>query len=164
MIKPSNILSKKGAGSFCSCECKAAWMSSTTLTVSGAVRNKGRRAKGGKRADLGDRYFRSGWEANWARYLNWLEERGEIARWQYEPDTFEFPVKRGSKFYTPDFKVFSADGSFVYHEIKGWMSPESATKLRRMALHHPNVTVELKQIKEYTAIAKALSKIIPCWE
>lgn len=44
------------------------------------------RARGGRRADIGPMYFRSAWEANYARYLNWLLARGEIDRWEYEPE------------------------------------------------------------------------------
>jgi len=62
--------------------------------------------KAGKRADLGNRFFRSKWEANYARYLEWMKNRGEITDWDYECDTFEFGrIKRGGRFYTPDFKV-----------------------------------------------------------
>ena len=55
-----------------------------------------------------------------ARYLNWLISRGELVSWEYEPDTFEFvKIKRGSRFYTPDFKLKEMDGSTVYWEVKG---------------------------------------------
>ena len=61
-------------------------------------------ARGGKRADLANRYFRSSWEAKWARYLNWLASLHEIWGWEYEPQTFEFvEIKKGTRFYTPDF-------------------------------------------------------------
>src|SRR3990172_2886201 len=52
-------------------------------------------AKGGTRTDLGF-YVRSSWEANYARYLKWLQSNGEIIEWHYEPDTFNFDsIKRG---------------------------------------------------------------------
>lgn len=44
-----------------------------------------RRSKGGIRPDLG-RYFRSAWEANIARYLNFLQKHGEIESWEYESE------------------------------------------------------------------------------
>jgi hypothetical protein len=124
----------------------------------------GKRARAGKRADLDGRYFRSSWEANYARYLNWLKSLGEITAWDFEVDTFEFPVKRGSKFYTPDFKVTERDGSVRYHEIKGWMDQKSATKLKRMKTHYPTVTVVLVDAKAYHAIAKKVGRMIPGWE
>lgn len=122
------------------------------------------RSKSGKRADLDGRYFRSAWEANYARYLNWLQQLGEVARWDYEVDTFEFPVKRGSKFYTPDFRVTWKDGRVEYHEVKGYMDQRSATKLKRMAKHYPTVQVLLVAGKQYNAIAKKVAGLIPGWE
>jgi hypothetical protein len=125
----------------------------------------GPRGKGGKRGDLGGMYFRSRWEANWARYLNWLIARGEITRWEFEPDTFEFAdIKRGMKFYTPDFKVFKKDGSFVYQEVKGWMDPKSATKIKRFQKRYPQHQFELVEHERYRAVARQLGSIIAGWE
>lgn len=120
------------------------------------------KSSGGWRADL-ERYFRSTWESNYARYLNWLIDQGEIARWEYEADTFEFPVKRGSRFYTPDFKVVNPDGTYEYHEIKGWMDAQSATKLKRMAKYYPEEVVVVIGKEEYQALKK-WRKLIEDWE
>jgi hypothetical protein len=140
---------------------RACWAAVKTQVVPGCPHPRG---AGGKRDDLGF-YVRSRWEANWARYLKWLEVRGEILRWQYEPDTFEFTgVRRGSRFYTPDFKVFNRDGSVEYHEVKGWMTPESKTKLKRMAKYHPDVRIVVIGIKEYQAVARDLRGLIDGWE
>lgn len=125
---------------------------------------KGRRGNGGKRADLGGQYFRSAWEANYARYLNWLQARGQIVGWEFEPVTFEFPIRKGSRFYVPDFRVTEADGSVSFHEVKGWMDPRSATKLRRMAKYHPTVPVVLIGKDEYRAIARTMAAMLPGWE
>ncbi len=122
------------------------------------------RARGGKREDLGF-YVRSAWEANYARYLNWLQARGQIERWEYEPDTFEFAaVRRGIRFYTPDFKVFTRDGSHEYHEVKGYMDKSSATKIKRMARYFPHERVVLIGTNEYRAIARAVARLVPNWE
>ena len=124
-----------------------------------------RDSKGGKRADLGDRYFRSSWEANYARYLDWLEDLGQIASWQYEPCTFEFiAIKRGTRFYTPDFKIVETDGTVVYHEVKGYMDRRSQTKLKRMAKYFPHVKIILIDKDAYYAIAAQVKRIIPNWE
>lgn len=140
-------------------DCKAKWMSSHSNPT-----YKGRGAAG-KRADLDNRYFRSMWEANWARYLNWMKSRGEIKAWEYEVDTFEFlGIKRGSRFYTPDFKVFENNGTVLYHEVKGWMDPKSATKLKRMAMYFPKVKILLIEREQYYAVKNGLSRIIPNWE
>ena len=121
------------------------------------------RAKSGTRADLG-LYVRSRWEANYARYLNWLKAKGQIAAWEYEPDTFWFEaIKRGTRSYTPDFKVTENDGRVVYHEVKGWMDAKSATKLKRMAKYYPEVRVIVIDQAAYQAIAK-WRRLIPDWE
>lgn len=111
--------------------------------------------RGGKRPDLNNQYFRSAWEANFARYLNFLQAQGEIEHWEYEPDEYEFhAIKRGVRFYIPDFKVFDADGSYVYYEVKGYMDSTSATKLKRMAKYYPEERIILIERDEYRAIAK----------
>lgn len=120
-------------------------------------------AKGGKRADLDNQYFRSTWEANICRYLLWLVEQGEIKSYAYEPCEFEFPVKRGNRFYKPDFRVVNTDGSHEWWEIKGYMDKDSAVKLKRMAKHYPQETVILIDSDAYRAIAK-WRRLIPGWE
>lgn len=125
---------------------------------------KSRRGKGGKRDDLGGAYFRSSWEANYARYLNFLIKHGEIDRWEFEVKTFEFPIKRGSKFYTPDFKVWDLDGTYEWHEVKGFMDQKSATKLKRMTKYYPKEKVVIVGQKEYGAIEKKVAALIPGWE
>lgn len=100
-------------------------------------------------------YFRSGWEMNYAQYLDWLKRMGEIIDWEYEPDTFWFEaIKRGTRSYTPDFKVTEKDGSVAYHEVKGWMDQKSATKLKRMAKYYPEITIVLIDEEQYHAIMR----------
>ncbi len=124
-----------------------------------------RRAHGGKRADLADRYFRSMWEANYARYLNWLLKHKQIRAWEYEPDTFWFEsITRGSRFYTPDFKVTENDNRIVYHEIKGYMDSCSRTKLKRMKKYYPHITIQLIGQKEYQSVARKVAGLIAGWE
>ena len=156
---PSQII--KGGGKFCSVNCRSSFTSRHPETF---PQTKNRRGHGGRRADLGGLYVRSSWEANWARYLNWMQAQGAIRSWEFEPDTFEFPVKRGSKFYTPDFKVTDVDGSVFYYEIKGYMDARSATKLARMARHYPKVRIELIEKKEYYETAHRMAALIDGWE
>ncbi|EOA3459103.1 hypothetical protein ACH0F8_000589 [Enterococcus hirae] len=113
------------------------------------------RGKGGTRKDLG-LYVRSRWEANFARYLNLLTEKGEIAKWEYEPDTFWFEnIKRGTRSYTPDFKVWTTDAAKpIYYEVKGYMDKKSQTKLKRMAKYYPEIEIRMVQQKEYKEIEK----------
>lgn len=118
--------------------------------------------KGGKRKDLGI-YVRSSWEANFARYLNWVKERGDIKKWEYEPDTFDFPIKRGTRFYTPDFKVWENDGSVIYYEVKGWMTQRGETALKRMAKYYPEIKLVLFDKRQYKELSK-WRRLIPNWE
>jgi predicted nuclease of restriction endonuclease-like RecB superfamily len=122
-------------------------------------------ARGGKRMNVDGIYFRSSWEANYSRYLNWLISVGEIAKWEFEPDTFEFfKIKKGNRFYVPDFKVTNNDGSIEYHEVKGWMDPRSKTKLDRMNRYYHDVKIVLIDADAYHAIAKQMRNLIPNWE
>ena len=121
--------------------------------------------KGGKRDDLGGLYVRSRWEANYARYLNWLIEQEEIQSWEYEPDTFEFEeIKRGVRFYTPDFKITNPDGSVEYHEIKGYMDDKSRVKLKRMGKYFPGIKIVVIDGDAYYSLAKDVQAFIPNWE
>lgn len=123
------------------------------------------RAKGGKRKDLNDLFVRSGWEANYARYLNWLVAQGAIQGWLYEPETFEFEnVRKGTRFYTPDFKVFNNDGTFEFHEIKGYMDQKSRTKIKRMRKYYPLIRLVVIDSVAYKGIAKTMKSIVPNWE
>lgn len=127
---------------------------------------KGCSWKGGWRDVGGKRiYFRSRWEANYARYLEFLKERGEIYSWEHEPQTFWFEgVKRGTVSYLPDFKVVMNNGETEFHEVKGWMDAASKTKLKRMAKYHPNVKMVLRDSKWYCKNARTLSAIVAGWE
>ncbi len=110
-------------------------------------------------------YYRSRWEANYARYLDWLRERGEIKDWAHEPETFWFDgIKRGVRSYLPDFRVWENDGSTRLHEVKGWMDARSKTTLKRMSKYHPDETIIVIREKQYNEIARKLSSLIEGWE
>lgn len=151
---------KDGRGSFCSYRCMAFAYSR------GARRERVySRSASGRREDLGGLYVRSAWEANWARYLNWLQARRQIKEWKYEAVTFEFTeIKRGSRFYTPDFTVTNTDGSIEHHEVKGWMDQKSATKLKRMALYYPNDKIVLIDKQPYREVEAKCGALISHWE
>lgn len=117
--------------------------------------------------DIGgtNKYYRSKWEANYARYLEWLKSKGEIIDWKHEPETFWFDgIKRGCVSYLPDFRVTERNGSISYHEVKGWMDDRSKTKITRMAKYHPLVRLIVIEAKAYRAISKTMSPIIRGWE
>jgi hypothetical protein len=110
-------------------------------------------------------YYRSRWEANYARYLEWLRERGEIQSWQHEPRTFWFlAVKRGIRSYLPDFLVVEKNGAERYYEVKGWMDAGSRTKLKRMAKYYPLVPLILIDARNYKSISKVACGLVPEWE
>jgi hypothetical protein len=122
------------------------------------------RARRGYREDIPGIHFRSAWEANFCRYLIWLQEQGEILQWEYEPTTFRFEgVTRGPYTYLPDFRVTEKDGATIYYEVKGYMNPASRGKLKRMAKFFPDVTIIVIGKDEYRAIAK-WKRLIPNWE
>lgn len=120
----------------------------------------GWREIGGKR-----NYYRSRWEANYARYLQWLKEQRQIADWEHEPETFWFEaIRRGVRSYLPDFRVTENDQSSALHEVKGWMDARSKTTIRRMAKYHPQEKLIVVREREYKAISIKVAAIIPGWE
>lgn len=123
------------------------------------------RAKGGRREDLDNRYFRSAWEANYARYLNFLVKSGEICGWEYEPRTFEFVgIKRGVRLYTPDFLVKLTSGAHEWHEVKGWMDQKSKTRLKRFAKYFPSEKLIVVDHKWFKSASRNLAPMIKGWE
>lgn len=122
------------------------------------------RSSAGRAPDLGDRYFRSRMERNYARYLNLLQDNGQIKGWRYEPTTFWFRgIQRGTVSYKPDFEVTMPDGSVEFHETKGWLDDKSRVKLRRMAKYHPTVKIVLIDTDTMRGIA-SWARLIPGWE
>ena len=124
-------------------------------------------SKGGKRADLGGQYFRSRWEANYARFLNWLRDTtGEVVSWEFEAEIFEFTkIKKGVRFYTPDFKIQMANGTVEYHEVKGWRYPKGETALKRMAKYYPKIKIVVIDEEWFKAVNRqGLPAMIEGWE
>lgn len=122
--------------------------------------------KAGWREIAGRKIFaRSRWEANYARFLQWQKEHGEIIEWEHEPTTFWFDeIKRGCVSYLPDFRVTTWDGAEEYHEVKGWMDRASKTKIRRMAKYFPTVRLTVIDSARYRALSKTCAKIVKGWE
>lgn len=119
--------------------------------------------KSGHREDLGI-FVRSAWEANYARYLNWLISQRQIKSWRYEPVTFWFEkIKRGVRSYKPDFEITNLDDSIEYHEVKGYDHPRGITARKRMAIYHPHVKLVLIDEAQYKEIRK-WKRLMPDWE
>lgn len=116
--------------------------------------------------EFGDRKFhmRSSWERNYARYLEFVKQNGDIKDWDYECQTFEFQNRHGTTRYLPDFKVIHNDGTHHWVEVKGYMTQKDSTKLKRMKRDHPSEVVELFGEKDYRELAKDCKNLIPEWE
>lgn len=122
------------------------------------------RGKHGKRKDLNNIYFRSMWEANYARYLNIINEFGYIKSWSYENKIFPLYADHMPRTYCPDFEVVLSDNSIEFHEVKGFMDERSLIKLTAMEALHPEVCVRVIGKTEYLEVQKEWSAMIPEWE
>ncbi len=85
--------------------------------------------KTGFRKDI-ELNVRSSWEANFVRILNIYK-----IEFKFEPTVFSFPIKRGTKGYTPDF-FLERNGEWV--EIKGYLDDKSKIKLKRFKRYYPD--------------------------
>jgi len=89
-----------------------------------------------------------------------------ITKWEFETDTFEFKnIKRGTRFYTPDFKIHFSDGHIEYHEVKGWDYPKGITQRKRFAKYYPHLRLLVIDSDFFKDIKrKGIDKLIPNWE
>jgi hypothetical protein len=95
--------------------------------------------------------FRSKWEANFARILNAYK-----VKFDFEPKVFTFPIKRGTKGYTPDF-YFPLTDEWV--EIKGYLDDKSKIKIKRFKRYYPEEFKKLTFIiSRYSNEAKNFAK------
>lgn len=91
---------------------------------------------------------RSSWEANFVRVLNLYK-----INFKFEPTVFPFPIKRGTKGYTPDFYLSDHD---EWIEIKGYLDDKSKTKLKRFKRYFPDEFEKLTcVISKYSSDAKS---------
>lgn len=101
-----------------------------------------RYTKTGYREDLG-LTLRSNWEANFARICRVYE-----IDFEFEPKVFTFPVKRGTKGYTPDFYFENTED---WIEIKGYLDDKSKIKIKRFKRYYPD------EFKKFTMIISRYS-------
>jgi hypothetical protein len=113
-----------------------------------------------------DYFFRSKAEANYARYLEFLREKGNIIAWHYEPVKFVFKERTGTNHYTPDFKVFVSEWRYEWHEVKGYMDPKSKTKIKRFKRDYPREAAVLKIVtgKDVAKIGQQIGGLCDGWE
>lgn len=106
--------------------------------------------KTGYRKDI-DMNVRSSWEANFVRVLKIYK-----IDFQFEPTVFSFPIKRGTKGYTPDF-LLKRNNDWI--EIKGYLDDKSKIKLKRFKRYYPDEFENLTcVISKYSNDAKNFMK------
>ena len=116
------------------------------------------RCRGGIRDDL-NQYFRSAWEANIARVLNYLH-----IEWKYEYKRFNFENEVDDVLsYQPDFYLPTID---KWIEIKGWMDEKSKKRLDLFKKYYPKENENLYLVDElvYREIEQKYSSLIKNWE
>lgn len=82
----------------------------------------------GVREDL-NLLMRSGWEANLARVL-----KAYGVAFEFEPMLFTYPVRRGTRGYTPDFFLKKTK---EWVEVKGYFDSRSRIKIKRFKKYYP---------------------------
>lgn len=110
------------------------------------------RAKAGVRADLGDIYFYSRWEANFARLLDFFS-----IRWVHQPKTFRLLRQN----YTPDFYLPELD---LFVEIKNFLAPYSYQRDQEFRLCYPDTQLLLLLKEEYLILQEQYAEKIRNWE
>lgn len=115
---------------------------------------------------IGDvlKYFRSRWEANYARYLQHLKEQNLIIDWKHEPKLFWFKVKGKETSYLPDFKVILLSNEVQYREVKGWMDERSITKIQGFIANNPLIRLSVIQADWFKGNSKQMAQLIKDWE
>lgn len=112
-----------------------------------------------------EKYYRSAWEANMARWLQYQKEKGWILDWEHEPKTFWFPgIKRGCVSYKPDFCVYKLDGSCEWVEVKGYFDSKSLTKIKRFRKYFPDETLKVVDQEFFKKNNAKLSLLVKDWE
>lgn len=108
--------------------------------------NAYKNTKSGYREDLGLN-LRSNWEANFARILTIYK-----IDFDFEPVVFPFPIKRGTKGYTPDFFLGKTQ---EWIELKGYLDDKSKIKLKRFKRYYEKEFQKLTFIiSKYSTDAK----------
>lgn len=135
-------------------------------------------SKGGFRADLG-REYRSSWEANIHRLLNWFKENKVPLTGKhisFETVYVEFNHRRGGPSgYHPDFVLYMASSIRVdgktYHkthiEITGFRDRKKQLKMQRLIEDYGNKNgIMMIEITEdiYYMLEQSYSSVIPNWE
>ena len=113
--------------------------------------NPGGYGKWGFRDDL-DYFFRSTWEANFARILNFIG-----IQWEYENSVHR--ARFDSSSYLPDFYLPQLD---LFVEIKGY--DRNPDWLQKLFDYRPSFPLILIGENRYRVIERIFKKLIPSWE
>ena len=109
--------------------------------------------------------FKSGWEVNFAIFLQFLKEKYQIQEWLYEPETFWYNnIKRGVRSYKPDFKIIRNDGSHYWAEVKGYMDAKSNTKIKRFRKYYPEEELFIIDKAWFIKQQQRLPRLCESWE
>ena len=84
-------------------------------------------------------------EEAYSRTLQERKLRGEIHHWQFEAMALRLADRTT---YTPDFFIIMADGSIVFHEVKGFWHQAGRIKIKVAAELHPWFTFIAVQLKK----------------
>lgn len=90
--------------------------------------------KGKKKPKYKNTTYASHGEVWFAKSLNNLK-----IKWEYEPESFLWnpPAQK----YTPDFKIYRANGKPLYVEYKGYLRPMDKVKMVQMKKQRPDVDI-----------------------
>lgn len=83
-------------------------------------------------------------EAAYAARLESLKLAGEIADYRFECIKLRLADKT---FYTPDFMVLRADGTFEMHEVKGFWEDDARVKIKVAAELYPFKFIAARKVK-----------------
>jgi hypothetical protein len=88
-----------------------------------------KRARAIKRPGVMNRF-----ETRYSEHLQARQDVGEILRFDYEPEKFKLAK---ATFYTPDFRVVTAEGYIEFHECKGFWRQSGRIKIKCASDIHP---------------------------
>ncbi len=108
-----------------------------------------------KRKDLNNMFFKSKWEANFARVLNYWK-----IPWEYEKTRFNL----GDCTYCPDFKIFDPEVPPYFVEVIGFFDDIHKKKLKLFQEKYPNEQIQIIHKIEYEDLKHKFSNIIESWE
>lgn len=132
---------------FCSNNCSFA------VTSSQPTSPKASRGKSGIRPDIDSKIcFFSRWEANVARYFNYIG-----TDWEFAPRTFDL----GGQRYTPDFYLPETD---TYVEVKNFWNEYSRARDEKFRKRYPDLKLKVLLKEEYLRIESDFSARVPNWE